>query len=64
MKKWIFISIGIIVIIIGAFSIVYLKSINPLKIAEEKAIAAASKEIDLKNIENIEIYNGEETIIF
>ncbi len=61
MKKWIFISIGMVIVVIVLFSIVYLKSVKPLKVAQEKAVAAASKEIDLKKINDIEIYNGEET---
>lgn len=61
MKKWIFTGIGMILFVIAFFSFVYLRSVNPLRTAEDKAIAAAKKEVKLSKITDVQIYNGNET---
>ncbi|WP_147533759.1 DUF5590 domain-containing protein [Bacillus marasmi] len=61
MKKWILSGIGIIVLVIAFFSYVYLHSVKPLGNAEEKAIAAAKKEVKLNKIDDVQIFNGNET---
>jgi uncharacterized protein YpmB len=61
LKKWIFIGIGIIGCIILLFSVVYLNALKPLDLAEEKAVAAAKKKVELTEIQDVQIYNGNET---
>lgn len=61
LKKWILTGIGIIVLVIALFSFVYLRSVKPLGTAEEKAIAAAKKEVKLSKVNDVQIYNGNET---
>lgn len=61
MKKWVFAGIGIIIVIMASFSIVYFKAVNPLDSAEEKALAAVKKKIKLTEIQDVQIYNGTET---
>ncbi|WP_041580588.1 cell wall elongation regulator TseB-like domain-containing protein [Bacillus sp. 1NLA3E] len=61
MRKWILSGIGILLLIIALFSIVYLRALNPVKLAEEKAIAAANKKVKLVEIQDVQIYNGNET---
>lgn len=61
MRKWVLSGIGILLLIIAIFSIVYLRALNPVKLAEEKAIAAANKKVKLVEIQDVQIYNGNET---
>lgn len=61
MRKWVLSGIGILLLIIALFSIVYLRALNPVKLAEEKAIAAANKKVKLVEIQDVQIYNGNET---
>lgn len=61
MKKWILIGIGFILLIIVFFTNVYLNAIDPLKTAEKKALAAAKKKVDIKSVQDVQIYNGNET---
>ncbi|MDF2904482.1 MAG: hypothetical protein K0S25_2120, partial [Bacillus sp. (in: firmicutes)] len=61
MRKWILSGIGILLLIIALFSIVYIRALNPVKLAEEKAIAAANKKVKLVEIQDVQIYNGNET---
>jgi uncharacterized protein YpmB len=60
-RKWVLSGIGILLLIIALFSIVYLRALNPVKLAEEKAIAAANKKVKLVEIQDVQIYNGNET---
>jgi uncharacterized protein YpmB len=60
-RKWILSGIGILLLIIALFSIVYIRALNPVKLAEEKAIAAANKKVKLVEIQDVQIYNGNET---
>lgn len=61
MKKWIiFISI-IMFVTIGLLVNVYIKAISPLKTAEEIAVSKAKEEIELISVDEVFLYNGNET---
>lgn len=61
MKKWLFFILIIIAISIGMFINVYVKSISPLKKAEEIAVMKAQTETNLVSVNEIYLYNGSET---
>ena len=61
MKKWIFISILIVVTITGILVNVYLNAVEPVKAAEKEAVKIASKETNLTDFTNFSLYSGEET---
>lgn len=61
MKKWIFFSILIVVTITGILVNVYLNAVEPVKAAEKKAVQIASKETNLSDFANFNLYSGEET---
>lgn len=61
MKKWIIISIVVILASsVGVIS-VYLNATKPLRNAEEKAIGIAQQETDLTDFHNFQLFNGEDT---
>jgi len=60
-KKWIIISIVVILASsVGVIS-VYLNATKPLRNAEEKAIGIAQQETDLTDFHNFQLFNGEDT---
>ena len=61
MKKWILLSILMIVIITGILINVYLNATEPVKAAERKAVEIASEEANLTDFSNFSLYSGEET---
>lgn len=61
MKKFILISIGLLLLIIVFCSNVYLNSVSPLKKAEKIAVTAAKNKVDISSIQDVQIYNGDET---
>jgi uncharacterized protein YpmB len=60
-KKWILLSILMIVIITGILVNIYLNATEPVKAAEEKAVQIASEETNLTDFSNFSLYSGEET---
>jgi uncharacterized protein YpmB len=62
MKKWMIFIVLFVLVIFGLLIKVYFTSVDPVKAAEEKAVARANKEIALKEIEDFHIYNGLETV--
>ncbi|MFB6466035.1 DUF5590 domain-containing protein [Cytobacillus sp. Hz8] len=58
MKKWIWISILIVVVLLGLTIKVYLKSVEPVKAAENRAISIAKEQIHLKSVSDFNLYNG------
>ncbi|MEY2192246.1 DUF5590 domain-containing protein [Neobacillus sp. BF23-41] len=62
MKKWIIFIVIFIVVIFGLLIKVYFTSVDPVKVAEKKAVALANKEISIKEVEDFHIYNGIETV--
>ncbi len=60
MKKWI-LSTTLLLVIIAVFLVINKQAQNPVKVAEEKAIAAAQKKVKLSEIMDVEIHNGNET---
>jgi uncharacterized protein YpmB len=62
MKKWIIFIIIFVVVMLSLLIKVYFTSVDPVKVAEKKAVALANKEITLKEIEDFHIYNGIETV--
>lgn len=61
MKKWIVLSILMIVIITGILVNVYLNATEPVKAAEDKAVQIATEETNLTGFSNFSLYSGEET---
>jgi uncharacterized protein YpmB len=61
LKKWIFIGIGMVLLIVVFFANVYLNAIDPVKIAEKKAVAAAKEKVGISSVQDVQIYNGNET---
>lgn len=60
-KKWIWISIAVIVVLIGFGMIVYLNAMEPMKKAENIAIEIATKEASIETVTDFSLYNGAET---
>jgi uncharacterized protein YpmB len=61
LKKWILIGIGTIILIVVIFTNIYLNAINPIKKAEKKAVEAAREKVDISSVQDLQIYNGNET---
>lgn len=61
MKKFIIISIIIIVACIGVASIIYVNAVNPVKEAKQKAIQTALEKTELVEAEDFTLYNGQDT---
>ncbi|MDF2037153.1 DUF5590 domain-containing protein [Bacillus sp. CMF12] len=61
MKKAIWGIIILLVICIGAGSLIYFNSMKPVRAAESKAVELAKKETDLAETEDFNIYHGTET---
>lgn len=62
MKKWIWIITIAVIIVIGLYVRVYLKAVDPLDLAEKKAVAIAKEKTDLNITEDFHLYHGTETI--
>ena len=62
MKKWILVLSIFVLAFLGYLIKVYFSAVEPVKTAEKKAVAVASKEISLKEVEDFHIYNGLETV--
>jgi uncharacterized protein YpmB len=61
MKKWlIFISLFLIIIMATAI-VIYLKAVEPVKTAEEKAVLVAKEETALMIVNEFNIYNGKKS---
>ena len=60
-KKWILISILMLIVVLGILVNVYKNATEPVKTAEEKAVKIAAKETSLTDFKNFELYSGEET---
>lgn len=61
MKKWILITVIVVLIIIVSSISVFLSAMQPVKRAESIAFEIANNETDLENIEDFSLYNGSET---
>lgn len=61
MKKWIFISLFVLLIAVGIIVNVYINANEPVKEAEQKAIQIVEKETDLTDFRDFQLYSGEET---
>ncbi|QED48405.1 cell wall elongation regulator TseB-like domain-containing protein [Cytobacillus dafuensis] len=61
MKKIIIIFLIILAVGLGSGIFVYLKAVEPVKAAEKKAIEIALKETRLKEVDDFQLYNGQET---
>ncbi|MDR4948374.1 cell wall elongation regulator TseB-like domain-containing protein [Neobacillus cucumis] len=62
MKKLIFIPLIVILVIIGILVKVYFSSVQPVKAAENKAVALAEKKVQFSEIDDFHIYHGNETV--
>ncbi|WML45082.1 DUF5590 domain-containing protein [Neobacillus sp. PS3-40] len=62
MKKWILILILFFLIVIGIFTKIYLTAVEPLKIAEKKAVTFAEKKVHISQVNDFHLYHGLETV--
>jgi uncharacterized protein YpmB len=62
MKKLIVFFIIFILVLIGLFTKVYLRAVEPVNQAEQRAIQIADKEVNLSEVQDFHIYNGLETV--
>ncbi len=61
MKKWLFIIGFLIIVFIICSTVIYVNAVDPLKSAEEKAVRIAKQETSLTEVDNFNLYNGEES---
>ncbi|EKN69574.1 hypothetical protein BABA_09116 [Neobacillus bataviensis LMG 21833] len=62
MKKWIIFLGLFVVVIIGMLIKVYFSAVEPIKVAEKKAITLANKKVQISKVQDFHIYNGLEAI--
>lgn len=62
MKKWVFILIAVVFVAIGISIKVYMSATEPLKSAQDKAVARAEDQVHFSKVEDFHIYNGLETV--
>jgi uncharacterized protein YpmB len=62
MKKWIILFVAIIVIMSGVFVMVYIRAFEPVKAAEQTAVAIAEKKVQFSQIDQFHLYNGVESV--
>ncbi|MBT2656368.1 DUF5590 domain-containing protein [Bacillus sp. ISL-18] len=62
MKKWIFIPVIVVIVMIGLFIKVYFSSVQPVKAAEKKAVSLAKEKVQLSEVDDFHLYNGIETV--
>jgi uncharacterized protein YpmB len=60
-KKWFLLISFVVLIIIAIATTIYLNAVEPIKLAEEKAINIAKEETPLSVIDHFNLYNGEES---
>lgn len=61
MKKWMLLGILFMAIMIGIVVNVYLNAVEPVSVAEKKAVEIAAKETNLSDFTDFKLYSGEET---
>ena len=61
MKKWLLLISIFIMIVVVSTIMVYIKAEEPMRKVEEKAVLIAKEEAGLVNVDDFNIYNGEET---
>lgn len=62
MKKWIIFAAAFIVVMLGFLIKVYFSAVNPVKMAEEKAVKLANESVQISEVQDFHIYNGIETV--
>ncbi|HEY4553341.1 MAG TPA: DUF5590 domain-containing protein [Bacillaceae bacterium] len=62
MNKWILMSILAVLLVAGAFGIVYSNAREPYDAALDEAVQRAAKEAKLTSVDDFYLYNGSETI--
>lgn len=62
MKKWILVLIAVVFVVIGVSVKLYLSATDPLKSAQDKAVARAEDQVKFTKVEDFHIYNGLETV--
>lgn len=60
-KKWLWISGFVILMVIGVSLFIYMKAMEPLNEAEEMATNIAKEEASIETVQNFSIYNGTQT---
>ena len=61
MKKWVLFISLMIMIAVGSVSMIYLKAVEPVRKAEQRAINIAKEEAGVSKVDKFSIYNGEQT---
>ncbi|MBO0958184.1 DUF5590 domain-containing protein [Neobacillus sp. MM2021_6] len=62
MKKWIIFLVLFLLVIIGTFIKVYFSALEPVKMAEKKAVTLANKKVQIDKVEDFHLYNGLEKV--
>lgn len=62
MKKFIWILVGIFISVIGLLIFTYIKAMQPVDLAKERAIEIAINETNVVEVDDFEIYHGQETV--
>lgn len=58
MRKWLWIALLAMLILVGLAINIYLNALEPKRTAEEKATAIALEETEITNVHSIELYYG------
>lgn len=62
MRKWIIFLVLFLVVITGIFIKVYFSAVEPVKLAEKRAVTLANKKVQLSKVQDFHLYNGLETV--
>jgi uncharacterized protein YpmB len=62
MKKWILIPVIVVLVIAGILVKVYFSSVQPVNAAEKRALSIAKEKVQLSEVDDFHIYNGNETV--
>ncbi|MGF2616835.1 peptidase [Rossellomorea vietnamensis] len=63
MKKFIFLSVIILVVVVGAMAAVFLNARSPVNEKADAALQRAEAETELKSTEDVTLYNGNKSYI-
>jgi uncharacterized protein YpmB len=62
MKKFIWILVGIFISLVGVLIFTYIRAMQPVDLAKQKAIETAINETDLVEVDDFGIYHGQESV--
>ncbi|HEY2421143.1 MAG TPA: DUF5590 domain-containing protein [Neobacillus sp.] len=62
MKKWILFLVLFVVIVLGIFVKVYVSAVDPVKMAEKKAVSLAETKVHFSEVDDFHVYHGLEAV--